>query len=152
MAWLGGGHWRDIADRQERSSYQLAGLFVLLNSFIAWGVATFAAVGATATTFEAALPYTIPWGIFVGAFDRTIAGYVPPHGASTRQVRRVMGTRIAMAVLLGIIIGEFANLWFFRNPIDQQVLLNVERQTVAVHAAVESSQGELRDLIARRDE
>lgn len=151
MAWLGGGHWRDIADRQERTSYQLAGLFVLLNSFIAWGVATFAAVGITATTFESALPYTIPWGIFVGAFDRTIAGYVPQHGAAAWQIRRVMATRVAMAVLLGVLIGEFANLWFFRNPIDQQVLLNVQNQTVEVQAAVESSQGELRALYSQRD-
>jgi hypothetical protein len=147
MAWFGGGHWRDVSDRHERSSYQIAGLFVLLNAFIAWGVATFAGVGVSGTAFTDVLPFTVPWGIFVGAFDRSIAGFIPPYGAGILRIRRVLAARVAMAIVLGVIVGELANLWFFARPIDHQMLLDIQRNTQIAQSGVVDSQGVLDGLI-----
>ena len=151
LAWLGGGHWRDIADRHERSGFQLSGVFVVLNAIIAGAVMTLAAVGVAEVDFLDALPYTLPWGLFVGAFDRTITAYVPRDGARRGEILRALGARLAMGVLLGVVVAEFANLWFFRHPIDRQLQLNIDQQVAESQASVNGSQGLLASVIAERE-
>jgi len=153
MAWLGGGHWRDIADRHERSQFQISGFFVLLNAFIAWGVATLAATGLAEVAFTDVVLYTIVWGMFVGAIDLLVARYVRDRGAGRRRIRLLpagLMVRVAMAVVLGVVIAEFANLAIFKDPIEQQLLIDNAHGIQQSQGAIDQAQGTLSQLTALR--
>ena len=36
LTWLGGGEWRDLGQRHERSTHVIAGVVVLLAAALAW--------------------------------------------------------------------------------------------------------------------
>jgi hypothetical protein len=40
LSWLGGGEWRELGERHERSTHVIAGVVVLLGAALAWLVAT----------------------------------------------------------------------------------------------------------------
>lgn len=150
MVSLGGGIWREIDDDAERSTYQSAGFFVLLNAVIAWGVAMFAVVGLSELSLWVALPVALVCGLLVGAFGRTLTTAVLEPGRT-----RVLGevTRAAVAVLIGIVVGELAALAIFTGPVNRQ--LNVEADTARASVST-SDRGrqleQLRDDRARLDE
>ncbi|MGH3520987.1 MAG: DUF4407 domain-containing protein [Haloechinothrix sp.] len=150
MVWLGGGNWRDIDDHAERSTYQSAGFFVLLNAIIAWGVATFAVAGLTQVSPWAALPFTLVCGLLVGAFGRILATAVVEPGR-----RRVMGdgARAGVAVLIGLVVGEMAALAIFTGPINRELNDQVDAARASVAASDRGRQLEsLRVDRARVDE
>lgn len=149
MIWLGGGSWRDIDDHAERSTYQSAGFFVLLNAVIAWGVATFAVVGLAGVSAGAALPFTIVSGLLVGVFGRILATTVAEPGR-----RRALGdvVRGLVAMLIGIVVGEVAALAIFTGPINRELNNQVEAARSAVAVSDRGRQlDQLRDDRARLD-
>jgi hypothetical protein len=127
FAWLGGASWRGISSRHDRSSYQLSGFFVLLNGFIAWGTLALASVGLGVTpTFIDALPYTVPWGLFVAAFDRAIAAKpVDPEESRGKTLTGFL-VRGFCAVLLGFLVAQAGALAIFRDDIERTM-----RDTIA---------------------
>lgn len=115
MVWFGGGHWRDLADNDERAAYQLAGFLVLLNGLMAWGVATAAVVSVSAVSPLPAAVFTLPLGLLVAAFGRVLASRLT-------RTRRFGAGDVAggfVAVLIGLVVGELAALALFAGPIDR---------------------------------
>lgn len=132
MVWFGGGHWRDVADRDERATYQLAGFLVLLNALMAWGVATAAVLSVSAVSPVLAGVLTLPLGLLVGAFGRVLASRL------TRTRRFGMGDVAGglVAVLIGLVVGELAALALFAGPIDRTLHDKVDQ----AHADVAASE------------
>ncbi|WP_051400089.1 DUF4407 domain-containing protein [Haloechinothrix halophila] len=115
LVWFGGGHWRDLADHDERATYQLAGFLVLLNGLMAWGVATAAVISVSAVSPLLAAVFTLPLGLLVGAFGRVLASRLT-------RTRRFGPGDVAgglVAVLIGLVVGELAALALFAGPIDR---------------------------------
>ena len=154
MAWIGGGHWRDIADRHERSQFQISGFFVLFNGGVAWVLATLAVAGVAEGSPLDAAPYTVLWGVFVGAVDLMIARYIrAPRRGSHRHPRGPgagLLMRAIMAVVLGVVIAEFASLAIFHNAIDSQLLVDQAKEVARSQSAIGQQQGTLNELIAER--
>jgi hypothetical protein len=157
FAWLGGASWRALDDRHERSSYQVSGFFVLLNGFIAWGLATLAAVGMDiAPDFGAAAPYTAVWGLFVIGFDRAICAVVfdPARRASARHSYLA---RAVCASLLGFMISEMGALAIFEDDINRTMNDSIAAQIDASRTLIVGADGkptdrakQLQDLRAAR--
>ena len=42
LTWLGGGEWRELGERHERSTHVIAGVVVLLGAALAWLFSTLA--------------------------------------------------------------------------------------------------------------
>lgn len=140
MVWLGGGDRRDITEATERSAYQASGFVVLIAALAAWGVATGAAVTAGGLTVPAAAALTLLVGLFVGALGRVLA---------TAPGRR--GTLVglgAVAVVVGVLLGELAALTIFTGPVAEQLNLQAERAAASVAAG--DSAGRLGELRAER--
>ena len=47
LTWLGGGEWRELGERDERSAHVTAGVVVLLAAALAWLVSTLAIAEVT---------------------------------------------------------------------------------------------------------
>ncbi len=157
FAWLGGASWRALDDRHERSSYQISGFFVLLNGFIAWGLATLAAIGMLlAPGFASAAPFTAVWGLFVIGFDRAICAVVFDP-AQRKTARRSYLARAICAGLLGFMISEMGALAIFKDDIDRTMNDSIAAQIDASRALLVGSAdqptdraGQLRKLRADR--
>ena len=39
LTWLGGGYWRELGERHERSAHAVAGVVVLFGTVLAWLIA-----------------------------------------------------------------------------------------------------------------
>ncbi|MPY97779.1 MAG: DUF4407 domain-containing protein [Actinophytocola sp.] len=131
MVWFGGGHWRDLADRDERATYQLAGFVVLLNALMAWGVATATVFSVSSVAVPLAGVLTLPLGLLVGAFGRVLASRL------TRTRRFGLGDVAGglVAVLIGLVVGELAALALFAGPIDRALNDNVDQARADVAAS-----------------
>ncbi|MFD4639477.1 DUF4407 domain-containing protein [Lentzea sp. NPDC058436] len=150
FAWLGGASWRGISSRHDRSSYQLSGFFVLLNGFIAWGTLALAAVGLGVTEdFADALPYTVPWGLFVAAFDRAIAAKpVDPEESRGKTLTGFL-VRGFCAVLLGFLVAQAGALAIFRDDIERTMRDTISTQ---VNQSTELVTGSSDNPTARQEE
>src|ERR1700737_3016384 len=113
LTWLGGGHWRELGERHERSTTAVAGVVVLVGAALAWLVATLAVAGSTDWPVWAILPLTLLVGLLVGAVTRAVASG-PARGWS------IVG-RGAVAVLVGAVVGELAAIVLFSGSIDRRV-------------------------------
>jgi Domain of unknown function (DUF4407) len=107
LTWLGGGHWREL-------------VVVLINAALAWLVATLAVTGSTDWPVWAILPLTLLFGMLVGVVSRAVASG-PARGWS------VLG-RAAVAVLVGVVVGELAAVVMFSGSIDRRIDEQAARQ------------------------
>ncbi len=114
LTWLGGGHWRELGERHERSTHAVAGAVVLLGALLAWLVAGLAVSEAARWPMLAVVPLTLVFGLLVGAVMRGTAG-----GADRR--RPGIAGRAAVAVALGGVVGELAALVLFASSIDHRL-------------------------------
>jgi hypothetical protein len=112
LTWLGGGEWRELGERHERSTHVIAGVVVLLGAALAWLVSTLAITEATYTPMALTLPLTLAFGLLIGAIARAIASG-PTHGWSG------FAGRAAIAVAVGAIVGELAAVVLFSGSIDR---------------------------------
>jgi hypothetical protein len=101
LTWLGGGDWRELAERHERSTHMIAGVVVLFGAVLAWLVATLAVAGTTDWPVVLVVPTTLVFGLLVGAVSRAIASGPRPGRPG------VLG-RAAIAVAVGLVVGELA--------------------------------------------
>ena len=139
LTWLGGGHWRELGERHERSTAAIAGVVVLVGAGLAWLVATVPIAESTAWPVWAILPLTLLFGLLVGAVTRALAS-----GPTRRWT--VVG-RGAVAVLVGAVVGELAALVLFSGSIDRRIDAQAARtaDSAPAVAAVSADLERMRD-------
>lgn len=143
LVWFGGGVWRDIADADERSTYQTAGFLVVLNAVITWVVAALAVATIGGVNPLLAVLVTALLALLVGAFGRVLASRI-----AERSSRLVAGdvARGLIAVLLGLAVGELAALALFTGPINAELNARVDA------ARAEVSNGQLAGKLAQAED
>jgi hypothetical protein len=132
LTWVGGGERRELGERHERSAHAIAGVVVILNAVLAWLVTTLVVVEAARWPVLAIVPFTVLFGLLVGAITRAIAG------GPARGLPGVAG-RGLVAVALGLIVGEFAALALFSGTIDRHLEQQATRNSDSVPAVVQAS-------------
>jgi len=139
LTWLGGGHWRELGERHERSTAAIAGVVVLVGAGLAWLVATVPIAESTAWPVWAILPLTLLFGLLVGAVTRALAS-----GPTRRWT--VVG-RGAVAVLVGAVVGELAAVLLFSGSIDRRIDAQAARtaDSAPAVAAVSADLERMRD-------
>lgn len=134
LTWLGGGQWDELTERQERSTHVLAGVVVLLNAALACLVATLAIAHSSRWSAPAILPLTLGFGLLIGAITRALASG-PMCGW-----RGIVG-RVAIAIAVGVVVGELAALLMFSGSIDrrldEQAAAKADSTPAVVRAAAE---------------
>ena len=142
LTWLGGGHLRELDGPHERSTHAITGVVVLLDAMLAWLVATLAAAGSTHWPVSAILPVTLFFGLLVGAVTRAIAS------GPTRGRPGIVG-RGAVAVAVGVVVGELAALVLFSGTIDHRLDEQAARTADAAPTVVQASADLARTRTAR---
>ena len=112
LTWLGGGEWRELGERHERSTHVLAGVVVLIAAALTWLVSTLAVTAATHAPMAFAVPVTLAFGLLILAIACAIAS------GPTRGWSGVVG-RAAVAVAVGALVGELAAVVLFSGSIDR---------------------------------
>ena len=132
LTWVGGGERRELDERHERSAHTIAGIVVILNAALSWLVTTLAVVEATRWPVLAILPFTLVFGLLVGAITRGVAS------GPIRGLRAIVG-RGLVAAAIGMVVGEVATLAVFCGSIDRQLELQAARNADSAPAAVQAS-------------
>jgi hypothetical protein len=145
LTWLGGGQWDELGERQERSGHAVAGVVVVLNAALTCLVATLAVAQSTGWPIPAVLPMTLVFGVLVAAISRAVAS--GPTGSS------LIG-RGAVAVAVGVVVGELAALVVFTGSIDrrldEQAAHNADSMPAVARSAAELQR--IRDARSSLDE
>jgi hypothetical protein len=137
LTWLGGGHWRELAERHERSTHAVAGAVVLFGALLAWLVASLAVSESTRWSVFAIVPLTLVFGLLVGAVTRGTAS------GPDRGWPGIAG-RAAVAMAVGVVVGELAALVVFSSSIehrlDERALRNVDSSPAVAQASASLQQ------------
>lgn len=132
LRWLGGGERHELGERHERSTHAIAGAVVLLGAVLAWLVATLAVAGSTDLPLAAAAALTLIVGLLVGAVGRVMVSGAAPAWPG------VVG-RAAVALAVGIVVGELAALVMFAGSIDRVLDEQAARRAASAPAVVQAS-------------
>jgi hypothetical protein len=132
LTWLGGGHWSELGERHERSTHAVAGAVVTLEAALAWLVASLAVRESARLPMLAVVPMTLVFGLLVGAVTRGTASG-PDRGWAG------IAGRAAVAVAVGIIVGELAAMVVFSGSIDNQLDQRALRDADSAPAVVQAS-------------
>ena len=114
LTWLGGGHWRELGERHERSNHAVAGAVVMFGAALAWLVASLAIGESRPLPMPAIVALTLVFGLLVGAVTRGTAG------GPRRGWPGTVG-RVAVAVAVGVVVGELAALVLFSGSIEHRL-------------------------------
>jgi hypothetical protein len=114
LTWLGGGHWRELGERHERSNHAVAGAVVMFGAALAWLVASLAIRESRPLPMPAIVALTLVFGLLVGAVTRGTAG------GPRRGWPGTVG-RAAVAVAVGVVVGELAALVLFSGSIEHRL-------------------------------
>ncbi len=114
MIWLGGGHQRELDEPQERATHAVAGVLVLVNVALTTLAGAGAIAASTAWPLMTALPVALLCGVLVGAISRAVASG-PVH------TRRNLLERAAVALAVGVLVGELAALAVFAGSVDHRL-------------------------------
>jgi hypothetical protein len=132
LTWLGGGEWRELGERHERSTHVIAGVVVLLGAALTWLVSSVVITEATHASMALTVPLTFAFGLLIGAIARAIAGG-PMRGWSG------VAGRAAVAVAVGAIVGELAAVVLFSGSIDRLLDERAARSADATPAVAQAS-------------
>jgi hypothetical protein len=132
LTWVGGGERRELDEGHARSAHAIAGVVVILNAALAWLLTTLAVLEASRWPVLAIMPFTLVFGLLVGAITRGIAS------GPIRGLRGIVG-RGLVAVAVGVIVGEFAALAVFSGSIDRHLELRAARDADSTPAVVQAS-------------
>jgi hypothetical protein len=137
FTWLGGGHWRELGERHERSTHAVAGAVVVFGAALAWLVAGLAVSESARWSMPAIVPLALVFGLLVGAVTRGIAS------GPDRGWPGIAG-RVAVAVAVGVVVGELAALVLFSGSIDsrlhEQALRNADSAPAVAQASASLQQ------------
>jgi hypothetical protein len=114
LTWLGSGDWRELDERHERSTHAVAGAVVVFGAALAWLVASVAVSESARLPMPAIVALTLVFGLLVGAVTRATAG-------GPRRGRPGTAGRAAVAVALGVTVGELAALVMFSGSIEHRL-------------------------------
>ncbi|WP_445160377.1 DUF4407 domain-containing protein [Mycobacterium sp. Dal123C01] len=132
LTWLGGGPWRELGERYERSTHAVAGAVVLLGAVSAWLVAALVASASTRWPLFAIVTLSLVLGLLVGAVARGIAS------GPDRGWPGIAG-RAVVAVAVGVAVGELAALVVFSRSIDHRLDDRALRSADAAPAVAQAS-------------
>ncbi|RAV16996.1 DUF4407 domain-containing protein [Mycolicibacterium sp. GF69] len=148
LVWLGGGERREVGARHERSTLITAGVVVLVVAMLAWLVAAAALASSTSWPLAAVVAVTSGVGLLVGAVSRALAsGAVHRSGVAGRA---------AVAVAVGLVVGELAALVVFSGSVgrllDERAARIADGAPAVMRAAAEldrsrTARGELDDPV-----
>ncbi|HTX94435.1 MAG TPA: DUF4407 domain-containing protein [Mycobacterium sp.] len=154
FTWLGGGHWRELGERHERSTHAVAGAVVLFGALLAWLVATLAVRESARLPLVALMALTLVFALLVGAVTRATT-------TGPNRNRRGIAARAAVAAAIGVVVGELAALVLLSGPIehriDERALRNADsapavaqasaalQQTVQARSALDNAVAQARD-------
>ncbi len=150
LTWLGGGHWRELGERHERSTHAVAGAVVLLGAVLAWLVASLAVSESAHRIMSApswvVVALALVFGLLVGAVTRGTASG-PARGWSG------VAGRAAVAVAVGVVVGELAALVMFSGSIDHRLDERALRNAHSAPAVAQTSASlqQTRDMRASLD-
>jgi hypothetical protein len=132
LTWLGGGHWRELGERHERSTHAVAGAVVLFGAVLAWVAASLAVSESARWSVLAIVPLTLVFGLLVGAVTR---------GTASGPDRGWPGTagRAAVAVAVGVVVSELAALVVFSGSIDHRLDERALRNADSAPAVAQAS-------------
>ncbi|BBX96437.1 DUF4407 domain-containing protein [Mycobacterium lacus] len=140
LTWLGGGHWRELSERHERSTHAVAGAVVVLGALLAWLVASLAVGESARVPIWGVVALTLVFGLLVGAVTRGVASG-PARG------RPGIAGRAAVAVAIGVVVGELAALVMFSGSIDHRLDERALRNADSAPAVAQASAA----LVATRE-
>ncbi|ULE34030.1 DUF4407 domain-containing protein [Mycobacterium sp. IDR2000157661] len=143
LVWLGGGERREPGARHERSTLVSAGVVVLVAAVLAWLVAAAALAQSTSWPLAAVVVATSAFGLLVGALSRAIA-------SGAIQGRAAAG-RAAVAVAVGLVVGEFAAVVLFSGSIDRRLEEGAARTAESIPAVAQAAADLDRTRAARGD-
>jgi hypothetical protein len=129
LTWLGGGHRHEPATQGEEA---LAGAVVLLVAALAWLVAGLAVSESTRWPTLAVVALTLVFGLLVGAVTRGTAGG-PGRGWPG------VAARAAVAIAVGVVVGELASLVIFASSIDHRLDERALRNADSAPAVAQAS-------------
>lgn len=135
LTWLGGGHRRELGESHERQAQAeeaLAGAVVLLAAALAWLVAGLALRESTRWPTLAVVALTLVFGLLVGAVTRGTAG-------GPRRGWPGVVARGAVAIAVGVVVGELASLVIFASSIDHRLDERALRDADSAPAVVRAS-------------
>lgn len=132
LTWVGGGERRELDERHERSAHAIAGTVVVLYAVVSCLVTTLVGLDATRWPVLAIMPFTLVFGLLVGATIRGVAS------GPIRGLRAVVG-RGLVAAAVGIVVGEFAAVTVFSGSIDRQLELQAARNADSAPAVAQAS-------------
>ena len=114
LTWLGGGHWHELGERHERSNHAVAGAVVAFGAALAWLVASLAVSESAPLPMPVIGALTLVFGLLVGAVTRGTAG--GPRRGWPGGVGRA-----AVAVAVGVVVGELAALVLLSGSIEHRL-------------------------------
>lgn len=134
LTWLGGAARGGVGEPHERSAYAIAGVVVLVDAVLAWLVATLAVAAATQTPIAAVLALCSVFALLVATVTRALA-----IGAIRRRPG-LLG-RVAVAIAVGVAVGELAALVVFSGAIDTRLDEQATRAAESMPAVASASAG-----------
>lgn len=134
LTWLGGAARGGVGEPHERSTYAIAGVVVLVDAVLAWLVATLAVAAATQTPIAVVLALCSVFALLVATVTRALA-----IGAIRRRPG-LLG-RVAVAIAVGVVVGELAALVLFSGAIDTRLDEQSARAAESVPAVASASAG-----------
>ena len=132
LTWLGGGEWRELGERHERSTHVIAGVVVVLGAALAWLFSALAITEATHAPAAVIVPLTLAFGVLIGAIARAIAS------GPARGWRGFVG-RAAVGIAVGAVVGELAAVVLFSGSIDRLLDERTARSLDATPAVAQAS-------------
>ncbi|OBH24893.1 hypothetical protein A5692_00050 [Mycobacterium sp. E342] len=132
LTWLGGGQWRELDERHERSTHAVSGAVVLFGAVLAWLVATLAVSESARWAVLSVLPMTLVFGLLVGAVTRATT-------TGSHQGRAGVAARAAVAVALGAVDGELAAIVLLSGSIDHRLDERALRNADSAPAVAQAS-------------
>jgi hypothetical protein len=132
LTWLGGGEWRELGERHERSTHVIAGVVVLLGAALAWLFSALAITEATHAPVAVIVPLTLAFGVLIGVIARAIAS------SPTRGWSGFVG-RVAVGIAVGAVVGELAAVVLFSGSIDRLLDERTARSADATPAVAQAS-------------
>jgi len=133
LTWLGGGPWHELGERHERSTHAITGAVVALGAVLAWLVATVAVSESARLPVLAVVALTLVFGLLVGAVTRGTAS------GPARGWPGIAG-RAAVAVALGVVVGELAALVVFSGSIEHRLDQRALRTADSAPAVAQASE------------
>ena len=135
LTWLGGGQWREPAERHEQSAHAAetgAGAVVLFGTVLAWLVAALAVSESARWSLLSVVPPTLVFGLLVGAVTRATTS------RSTRGRPGVAG-RAVVAAALGVVVAELAAMVLLSGSIDHRLDERALRNAGSAPAVAQAS-------------